>query len=240
MKFFNIKENLRILRVLISVIFLSILSYTMLVTYILPSSKYFVDYSSSGEFITGFYERVSPSVAQIYNSPDGNKATGSGVYIADNMIITNHHVIKGAGEKGIVTVITNQGIFHGKILERYPDLDLALVFTFKNKGISAKLGNSSKLKIGNEAISIGASYGMYSTLGVGYVTGLNRFLTLAPYSGIISISTGIMPGNSGGGVFNRKGELIGISHARMKASDNMGFAIPVDLVKEKFKFYLGE
>ena len=96
------------------------------------------------------------------------------------------------------------------------------------------------LNIGDKSISIGSSFGYYSTLGVGHITGLNRHVSLAPYKGIISASTGIMPGNSGGGLFNSDGELIGITYAGMRGSDNMGFAIPINLVKEKFKKYLGE
>lgn len=225
------------IRKMLALVLISTISYGLFVNIILPSSRAFINYTNE-EFIVDFYNKLSPSVVQVSNDSDGNSSTGSGVYIAENLVVTNHHVIQGTQPGGIVTVISNQGVFMGVLIKDYPMSDLALILTYDNPGIPVKMTDSNTLKVGDRAISIGASFGFYSTLGVGYVTGLDRFVGLPPFSGIISVSTGIMPGNSGGPVFNVKGELIGISYAGMRSSDNMGFVIPVNLVREKFKEFL--
>lgn len=238
MKFFSIEENIKVLKTIFSITLLSILSYAMLVLYILPSSKYFVNYNSDEKFRVVLYKNISPSVVQLLSGKGGGAGSGSGVYIADYLVVTNSHVASLSTKEGMMTVVTGRDSFQGKVLENYPKKDLALVYTPKNKGVPVRLGNSDMLEVGEEVISIGSPFGHYNTLGTGYITGLGRSLFLPPYISIISSSAGIMPGSSGGGLFDLKGNLVGIPFAGVRNNSTLGFVIPVNVVREKFKFYL--
>lgn len=222
------------------IIFMSILTYFLLVNFILPSSKNYIDYHDN-TFISKLYNRSLESSVEIFTDTNGRRAVGSEVYLSESLIVTNSHVIeKAIKNKSKISIVNKQGTFEGTVLKDYPKFDLALLYTDKNKGKPVILADYDKIKIGQAVISIGSSFGHTGTLGVGYITGLNRFLSIEPFMGILTASTGVMPGNSGGGVFNLKGELVGITNAVMAGSDNMGFVIPVNIIKEKFKKYLGK
>lgn len=195
-----------------------------------PENTYMVD----------FYRKHSLSVVKVYGNFSGRVNSGSGVYITRHILVTNYHVVKYVIENKNtkVLIVTPKGVEVGVVVAIYPEKDLAFVETLKVKGFPAILGDSSTLSIGEKVVSIGSSKGHYNTLGVGYITGLHRIIPLPGGKDVISVSTGIMPGNSGGAVFNWKGELVGVSFAGTNGLDNLGFMIPINLVKEKFKTYL--
>ena len=121
MKFFSLEENTKSIKRIVILALLSAMTYGMMVSVILPSSKYFVNYTDE-QFLIDFYSTQKKSFVQIFAGVDGNGPTGSGVYLAGRFIVTNHHVIKSTLEGGgLVTVISEQGIMQGKVVESHPE-----------------------------------------------------------------------------------------------------------------------
>jgi serine protease Do len=98
----------------------------------------------------------------------------------------------------------------------------------------AKLGNSDRLRPGEEVVAIGNPLGLDQTITRGIVSGINRILPETPLSlsePLIQTDTPINPGNSGGPLLNRCGEVIGINTAILPDAQNIGFAVPINLAK---------
>ncbi|WP_282696855.1 trypsin-like peptidase domain-containing protein [Streptomyces sp. CC208A] len=137
-----------------------------------------VSASSTGT-VAGVAEAVSPSIVEISASSASGKSTGSGVILtADGEIVTNNHVISGASE---ITVRTSDGrTYAAEVVGKDPDKDLALI---KLKGASglkaATLGDSSKVRVGDEVVAIGSPEGLTGTVTSGIVSALDRDVTVA-------------------------------------------------------------
>ena len=165
---------------------------------------------------------------------------GTGFIVSENgVIVTNRHVV--ADTDVTYSVITKDG----KRLEveriyRDTNLDLALIKT-KETGLKPlKIGDSSKIKVGQTAIAIGNALGRFSnTVTTGVVSGLGRTIGAGdPFSGqtellddLIQTDAAINPGNSGGPLLNSAGEVIGVNVAVSEAAQNIGFAVPINSVK---------
>lgn len=166
---------------------------------------------------------------------------GTGFVVSENgVVITNRHVV--ADLDADYSVITKDG----KKLEveriyRDTNLDLALVKTKPDGSLKAlKLGDSSKLKVGQTVIAIGNALGRFSnTVTTGVVSGLGRSIGAGdPFSGqtellddLIQTDAAINPGNSGGPLLNSAGEVIGVNVAVSEAAQNIGFTVPINSVK---------
>ncbi len=189
---------------------------------------------------------ASPSVVEIvteqvaYNSFFGQYTTsgaGSGVILsADGLIVTNYHVVEGAST---VKVILNTGkelqaTMEGGDLEN----DLALLRVTPNGETltPALLGESSSLTVGEEVVAIGNPLGQLGgTVTNGIVSALDREIEIDGVTmRLLQTNAAVNPGNSGGGLFNMYGELVGIVSAKSSASntEGLGFAIPIDHAKE--------
>ncbi len=124
-----------------------------------------------------------------------------------------------------------------KLVGADPIFDLAVIQISKPKRgtlPTVKLGDSDKLRPGEEVIAIGNPLGLDQTVTRGIVSGLNRLLPETPLSltePLIQTDTAINPGNSGGPLLNRCGEVIGITTAIVPEAQNIGFAIPINLAK---------
>jgi serine protease Do len=121
-----------------------------------------------------------------------------------------------------------------------PMLDLALVKTKQNNLKALKIGDSSKLKVGQTVIAIGNALGRFSnTVTTGVVSGLGRSIGAGDPFGrqlellddLIQTDAAINPGNSGGPLLNSAGEVIGVNVAVSESAQNIGFAIPINSVK---------
>ena len=112
----------------------------------------------------------------------------------------------------------------------------------------ASIGDSDDLELGQQVVAIGNALGYGQSVTCGYVSALNRSLTLTDENGTTINSTGLIqtdaainPGNSGGALLNMKGELVGINEAKSSSTpdgssvDNIGFAIPIDKAEESLK-----
>lgn len=169
---------------------------------------------------------------------------GSGFIVgANGTVVTNKHVV--ADEDAEYAVITNNGRkFTIQNIYRDPSNDLA-VLKANGIGFSAiGLGDSSQLQLGQPVYAIGTPLGEFTnTITSGIISGLGRGITAGSrfegfverLDNVIQTDAAINPGNSGGPLLNEQGEVIGINTAVSAEGQNIGFAIPVDIVKELLK-----
>lgn len=159
---------------------------------------------------------------------------GSGVIISkDGYIVTNHHVVEGATK---VTVRTKDGTeYDAKIIGSDSKSDLAVIKIEASDLQAAIMGTSADLSVGDEAIAIGNPLGeLGGTVTQGIISALDREINIDGQTmTLLQTDTAINKGNSGGGLFNNNGELIGIVNAKSSGSsvEGLGFAIPIDTAK---------
>lgn len=160
---------------------------------------------------------------------------GSGVIITeDGYIATNHHVIDGASK---ITVRLWDGTTYGATLVGSDQAsDIAVLKINASNLPAAKLGNSDTLKVGDFALAIGNPLGeLGGTVTNGIISALEREVTVEGQTmTLLQTNAAINSGNSGGGLFNAQGELIGIVNAKSMGSgiEGLGFAIPINDVKD--------
>jgi len=164
------------------------------------------------------------------------KATslGSGFIISpDGYIVTNNHVIMGADE---VTVILHNDVnLKAKIVGRDPKTDLALLKVETKKPLPAvRWGDSDAAEVGDWIIAIGNPFGLGGTVTTGIISARARVIQAGPYDDFIQTDASINRGNSGGPMFNMKGQVIGINSVILSPSGGnigIGFAIPSSLAE---------
>jgi S1-C subfamily serine protease len=197
------------------------------------------------ETITHVVDAVGPSVVTIstmqvardqYLRPFPMEGIGSGVLIdADGLIVTNHHVVNGTGK---ATVHLSDG---RSVEARYvggdAEYDVALLRIPRPGLPAAALGDSNTLRVGQLAIAIGSPFGQIlggPTVTTGVVSALHRRLQSqrGVIDDLIQSDAPINPGNSGGPLLNSSGEIIGINTAIIPFAQGIGFAVPVQIVKE--------
>jgi serine protease Do len=162
------------------------------------------------------------------------RAAGSGVIVdARGFILTNAHVVENAAD--IEVRLSDDRKFAAKVVGRDPKTDLAIVKI--DPGTSklpvAELGDSDKLRIGQWAIAIGNPFGLDRTVTVGIISATGRTrVGVATYEAFIQTDASINPGNSGGPLLNLDGRVIGINTAIVSSGQGIGFAIPINMVRE--------
>lgn len=182
----------------------------------------------------------------IFNAPkEQNKKIeqdiGSGFIISkDGLVVTNKHVVSDTEAK--YKVITNDDkSFDVQKIYRDPSNDLAILKIAASDLTPVELGDSSNLQVGQMAIAIGTALGEFrQTVTVGVVSGLGRGITAgSPFEGyverlddVIQTDAAINPGNSGGPLLNSSGQVIGVNSAVASGAQNIGFALPINIVKE--------
>lgn len=159
---------------------------------------------------------------------------GSGVIISkDGYIVTNNHVVEGANK---ITVRDKSGNeYAAELIGTDAKTDLAVIKVNANNLSAAVLGTSSKLSVGDEAIAIGNPLGeLGGTVTRGIISALDREINIDGQTmTLLQTDTAINKGNSGGGLFNSEGQLIGIVNAKSSGTsvEGLGFAIPIDTAK---------
>jgi len=165
---------------------------------------------------------------------------GTGFIISkDGLIVTNKHVVSDI-EAGYKVVIGKDEVEEVVNIYRDPINDLAILKINRDDLKPISLGNSDELKVGQTVIAIGTALGEFrSTVTKGVISGLGRGITAgSPFEGsekiedVIQTDTAINPGNSGGPLLNSSGEVIGVNVAVSAQGQNIGFAIPINTVKE--------
>lgn len=174
--------------------------------------------------------------SQAYES----ESSGSGIIIDQNdtelLIATNNHVVSGADS--LTVAFADDELVEATVKGTDPENDLAVV-SVKISDIKAEtlqvikviqIGDSDELKVGDQVVAIGNALGFGQSVSSGYVSALDREVTIDNYTyTLLQTDAAINPGNSGGALLNMKGELIAINEAKYSSSgvEGMGYAIPV-------------
>ena len=160
---------------------------------------------------------------------------GSGVIVSsDGYVLTNNHVIEGADE--IQVSLKDGRTLAARIVGTDPESDIAVLKLNVQNAPAITLGQSSILEIGDVVLAIGNPFGVGQTVTMGIVSATGRErLGLSTFENFIQTDAAINPGNSGGALVNAFGHLVGINtaiYSRSGGSQGIGFAIPIDNVKE--------
>lgn len=186
------------------------------------------------------------------------QGAGTGVIVGENdtelMIATNNHVVEGASTLSVGFI--DNSTASAELKGADPDNDLAVIAVNRSDITDdtmsqlkiATVGDSDELELGEQVVAIGNALGYGQSVTVGWVSALNRDITLTDENGVAINSTGLIqtdaainPGNSGGALLNMDGELVGINEAKTGTTptgisvDNMGFAIPIDKAEDSLK-----
>ena len=204
--------------------------------------------SSSGSSLTTeqVADLVSPSVVVItteqvvysqwswYGQNQVESGAGSGVIISsDGYILTCAHVVDGAST---ITVTIGDKDYTATLVGEDTTSDIAVIKIDADGLTPATVGNSDSLKVGQSVMAVGNPLGeLGGTVTSGIVSALNRSVSIQGSSSVntmslIQMDASVSPGNSGGGLFNMNGELVGIVNAKSSSSDaeGLGFAIPIN------------
>jgi serine protease Do len=172
-----------------------------------------------------------------FGLPGGVKSLGSGFIINQaGYILTNDHVVEDADK--IVVTLTDGRNYTAKVVGRDAKTDVALLRINSSSPLPvAPLGDSSRLKVGQWVMAIGNPFGFDHSVTAGIISAKARFIP-GSYNDFIQTDASINPGNSGGPLIDLSGAVIGVNSAiftRTGSSMGIGFAIPINLVKEEIE-----
>lgn len=212
-------------------------------------------------------EKCMPSVVSITNKgvqeirswfgtyQQETSGSGSGIIIGENetelLIVTNYHVVSDSKELSVYFSFEEeaeeQNVISAKIKGYDSQKDLAVISValsdipndVKSKISIATIGDSSKLKVGEQVVAIGNALGYGQSTTTGIVSALNREVSVSGANGevitnkLIQTDAAINPGNSGGALINMRGEVIGINSVKLASQEveGMGYAIPITAVE---------
>ena len=169
--------------------------------------------------------------------PETQRGLGSGFVINKNgVVLTNNHVVAGADE--VWVQLADERRFEARVVGSDPSTDVAVIKLNRPPGDlhAAQLGNSEQVRVGDYVLAIGNPLGLGQTVTMGIVSAKNRVLggRVTQYEDFIQTDAAINQGNSGGPLFNFKGEVIGINSAILNpaVAMNVGFAIPINLARQ--------
>ena len=175
------------------------------------------------------FERVSPSIWTVHTVDARNQplAMGSAVVIAPGSLVTNCHVLR----KAAAVTVGRDNVSYKAVLE-YPDpeRDLCLLRVRSLKAPAVTIGDAEALKPGSRVYAIGSPRGLEQTISDGLLSGLRKsedgsFVAL-------QITVPISPGSSGGGLFDARGHLVGITTFQFKEGQNLNFALPATWIAD--------
>lgn len=188
------------------------------------------------EFKGPFDEFFGDDFNKFFNEPHREfkrQSLGSGFVInKEGYILTNFHVIENATEI-IVTLSSDKKDYKAKVVGQDQKLDIALIKIKPEVDLPvAPLGNSDDLQIGEWVLAIGNPFGLGGSVTSGIVSQKGRVIGAGPYDNFIQTDASINPGNSGGPLFNMRGEVVGINTAIIAGGQGIGFATPINMVKD--------
>ena len=201
--------------------------------------------SSTGGSLSDVASAVTPSVVVVtteqivtdnyfWGGQQVLSGAGSGVILTtDGYIVTNYHVVEGAQQ--ITVTLHDDSTYTATVVGSDQQSDIALLKIEADGLTPAVLGDSDNVQVGEVVIAVGNPMGtLGGTVTDGIVSALNRDISVeGNQMTLMQTSAAISPGNSGGGLFNTNGELIGIVNAKYSDEDaeGLGFAIPVNTMK---------
>ena len=186
------------------------------------------------------FEKSEASIVQVSvvrGESDGGMGSGF-VYSDEGYVITNQHVVQDA-ERVMITFLDGEA-YIGNVIGTDRDLDIAVVKVEPTNTYlqPIKIGDSSRLKVGEKIAAIGNPFGLSGSMTSGIVSQMGRLLpqeTGYSIPDVIQTDAAINPGNSGGPLINMKGEVVGINTAIQSATgefSGIGFAVPANTVKK--------
>jgi Do/DeqQ family serine protease len=183
------------------------------------------------------YFRERFGLGQAPSRRETQRSLGSGFVInKSGMILTNNHVVAGADE--VMVVLSDERRFEARVVGSDPSTDVAVVKLTHPPGDlhPVQIGNSEQVRVGDYVLAIGNPLGLGQTVTMGIVSAKNRMMggRITQYEDFIQTDAAINQGNSGGPLFNFKGEVIGINSAILNpaVAMNVGFAIPINLARQ--------
>ncbi len=186
-------------------------------------------------FLDPYFERFFGLQLPPENQPRIEQSQGSGFIFGDGLVMTNAHVVNKSQK--LIVGLSNGKKYKGKLIGQDLLTDLAII-KLEGKGPwpKAKLGDSTKIEVGDWAIAVGNPFGLENTVTLGIISNLNRNVSqLGIYDKkfeLIQTDAAINPGNSGGPLLNSKGEVIGINTLiRSGPGAGLSFAIPINKAK---------
>ena len=192
------------------------------------------------EFFRRFFPGMPPPGAQGGPGPMQEIPTrgeGSGFIVSnDGYILTNAHVVKGADE--VVVKLIDKRTYTAKVVGTDPRTDVAVIKITASNLPVVKLGDPTKLRVGEAVAAIGSPFGFENSVTAGIVSAKGRSLPSETYVPFIQTDVPINPGNSGGPLFNMKGEVVGINsqiYSRSGGYMGVSFAIPIDVAMDVAK-----
>jgi len=192
-----------------------------------------------------FFRNFFGDEYSIPNNPQGDQiekkeiGNGTGFIVStDGYIVTNKHVVS-VEDAEYTVLMNNEEKFEAKIIARDTIGDMAIIKIEGENFPTVELGDSSNLKVGQKTIAIGNALGEFSnTVSTGVISGLSRSIIASGGStgteelvDVIQTDASINPGNSGGPLLDISGKVIGINTAIASNAQNIGFAIPINEVK---------
>lgn len=170
-------------------------------------------------------------------APGGEQSLGSGFILwSDGYIVTNHHVVKNAKE--IVVRLSDRRQFPAELVGSDERSDLALLKIDAKNLPAVKLANVQKSRVGDWVLAIGSPFGFDYTVTAGIISAKGRNLETEQYVPFIQTDAAVNPGNSGGPLFNLKGEVIGVNsqiYSQNGGFQGVAFAIPIDVAAKVAK-----
>jgi S1-C subfamily serine protease len=195
-------------------------------------------------FSARVYEAIRPSLVLIQTQVPGENGEeesglGSGIVINDRgAILTSLHVIENASD--ILLTFADGTQSSAQVMIEQPENDIAVLSASQLPEllVPAILGNPNAMRVGDEAFAVGNPFGLYSTMTAGVISGFER--TFQPpdsdrrLEGLIQIDAAVNPGNSGGPLLNRNGQVIGIvtgiaNPTEQEVFVGVGFAVPIQV-----------
>jgi len=179
-----------------------------------------------------FFKRFGPQFQGPQNAqPQLVRGLGSGFIISpDGLILTNAHVVDNATE--VTVKLTDRREFKAKVLGTDPQTDIAVIRIDAKDLPTVRLGDPSKIRVGEPVLAIGSPYGFENTVTAGIVSAKSRSLPDDTYVPFIQTDVAVNPGNSGGPLFNQRGEVIGINsqiYSQTGGYQGLSFAIPINV-----------
>jgi serine protease Do len=159
---------------------------------------------------------------------------GSGFILESRgLVVTNQHVIEGS--RNMTVRLLDGSEYPAELLGTDPDTDLALMQIKPKKRLeAARLGDSDKLRVGDWVMAVGNPYHYENSVTVGVVSAKDRKIDENPFERYIQTDAAINFGNSGGPLFNARGEVVAITTAISTKGRNIGFAIPINFARQIF------
>ena len=194
------------------------------------------DDDGAADPLSEFFRRFGPGFPRMPQgqAPRLQRGQGSGFIVsADGTILTNAHVVDGATE--VTVKLTDRREFKAKVVGSDRRSDIAVLKIDARSLPTVRLGNPADVSVGEWVLAIGSPFGFENTATSGIVSAKSRSLSGDSYVPFLQTDVAVNPGNSGGPLFNLKGEVIGINSQIYSASggyQGISFAIPIDVASK--------